>query len=73
MYIAFVHFSYMYSINPHYMMSSDYVDALDLNQQPEEGSQYWVAPYVKEVFEKYIVIKRPDIAEYMKNNSEMKL
>ena len=54
-------------------MSSDYIDALDMNLQPEDGSQYWVAPYVKEVFEKYIVIKRPDIAEYMKNNLEMKL
>lgn len=67
------HFSYMYSLNPHYMMSSDYIDALDMSLQPEDGSQYWVAPYVKEVFEKYVVIKRPDIADYIKNNTEMKL
>jgi hypothetical protein len=67
------HFAYMYSLNPHYMMSSDYIDALDLGMQPEDESKYWVAPYVKEVFEKYVVIKRPDIAEYMRNNTEMRL
>lgn len=67
------HFAYMYSLNPHYMMSSDYIDALDLGMQPEEDSQYWVAPYVKDVFEKYIVTKRPDIAQYMKNHTMMKL
>ena len=55
------------------MMSSDYVDALDCDSEPEEGSQYWVANYVKEVFEKYIVTKRPDIADFMRNHTEMKL
>lgn len=67
------HFAYMYSLNPHYMMSSDYIDALDSGMQPEEDSQYWVAPYVKDVFEKYIVTIRPDIAEYMKNHTTMEL
>lgn len=67
------HFSYMYSLNPHYMMSSDYIDALDLNQQPEELSQYWVAPYVKEVFEKYIVTKQPVIAECLRTHLGMAL
>ena len=67
------HFSYMYMLNPHYMMSSDYMDALDCDSEPEEGSQYWVAPYVKEVFEKYIVTKRPDVADFMRNHTEMEL
>jgi hypothetical protein len=54
-------------------MSSDYIDALDLGLQPEQDSQYWVASYVKDVFEKYIVTKRPDIAEFMKNHTMMEL
>lgn len=66
------HFAYMYSLNPHYMMSSDYVDALDLGFQPEEGSQYWVAGYVSDVFEKYITT-RPEVAEYMRKHSGMNL
>lgn len=68
-----LHFAYMYSLNPEYMMSSDYVDALDLGQNPEEGSQYWVATYVSEVFEGIVKPKRPDIAEYMKAHTEMYL
>jgi hypothetical protein len=63
----------MYSLNPHYMMSTDYIDALDLGMQPEEDSQYWVAPYVKDVFEKYIDTIRPDIAEFLKNHTMMEL
>ena len=67
------HFSYIYLLNPEYMMSSDYVDALDCDSEPVEGSQYWVATYVKEVFEKYIVTNRPDIANFMRNHTEMEL
>ena len=67
------HFAYMYSLNPQYMMASDYVDALDLDLEPEEGSQFWVESYVTNVFEKYIVAIRPDIADYMRSHTEMKL
>lgn len=67
------HFSYMYMLNPQYMMSSDYMDALDCDSKPEEGSQYWVDSYVKKVFEKYIVTKRPDVADFMRNHTEMEL
>jgi hypothetical protein len=62
----------MYSLNPHYMMSNDYVDALDLGCQPEEGSQYWVAGYVSDVFEKYITTC-PKVAEYMRKHTGMNL
>lgn len=67
------HFAYMYSLNPQYMMASDYVDALDLGLEPEDGSQYWVESYVTNVFEKFIVAKRPDIADYMRSHTEMNL
>ena len=68
-----LHFAYMYSLNPEYMMSSDYVDSLDLGMKPEEGSQYWVASYVSKVFEEIVAPKRSDIAEYMRTHSEMEL
>lgn len=73
LHLFILHFAYMYSLNPEYMMSSDYVDALDLGMKPEEGSQYWVATYVSKVFEEIVLPKRPDIAEYMRNNTEMQL
>lgn len=68
-----LHFAYMYSLNPHYMMSSDYVDALDCGMTPMEGSQYWVATHVTDVFKKYVAPNRPDVAEYMRGCSEMEL
>lgn len=68
-----LHFAYMYSLNPHYMMSSDYFDALDCGMTPMEGSQYWVATHVADVFKKYVAPNRPDVAEYMRECSEMEL
>lgn len=73
LHLFILHFAYMYSLNPHYMMSMDYVDALELGIPPEEGAQYWVATHVKEVFEKYVITKRPDIAEYMRAHTKMEL
>lgn len=60
-------------INSHYMMSSDYVDSLDVGMEPEEDSQYWAAPYVRKVFEEIVMSKRPDVAEYMRSHTEMEL
>lgn len=73
LHLFILHFAYMYSLNPEYMMSSDYVDAFDLGQNPKEGSQYWVATYVSEVFEGIVKPKCPDIAEYMKAHTEIDL
>lgn len=67
------HFAYLFSLNDHYMMSSDYVDALDLGLQPEENSQYWVAKFVQDAFDTIIKIQRPDIAKALKNNTNMYL
>lgn len=73
LHLFILHFAYMYSLNPQYMMSSDYVDALDVGMEPEEGSQYWVASYVSKVYEEIVKSKRPDIAEYMRTHTEMEL
>ena len=43
-----LHISYTFFVNFHYMMSSDYLDALELGMQPEDNSQYWVAPFCSE-------------------------
>lgn len=52
-------------------MSSDYIDYLEMNIQPEEGSQYWVAPFVQESFDKIIKTKRYDIAKEIKRHTTM--
>ena len=48
------HLSMLFSYNPHYLMASDYRDCLDLGLSPEAGSEYWIAPFAQEAFDKYI-------------------
>jgi len=67
------HFAYIFYLNDHYFMSSDYVDSLDLGLSPEEESQYWVAPFIQKIFDEIIVKKRPDIAAEIKNNTNTQL
>jgi hypothetical protein len=67
------HFAYIFYINENYMMSSDYIDSLDVDMLPEEGSQYWVAHFIQNIFDRVIKLKRPDIADEIKNNTMMQL
>lgn len=71
--IFILHFAYLFTLNAHYMISSDHLDALELGYTPEEGSQYWVAPFIQKIFDTVIKVHRPDIAEIMKGNSAMTL
>jgi hypothetical protein len=67
------HFAYIFYINDHYMMSSDYIDCLDIGVTPEENSQYFVAGFIQKAFDEIIKVKRPDIAEEIKRNTQMEL
>jgi len=67
------HFAYLFYLNGHYMMSSDYADAMDVGYPPEEGSQYFVAPYVQTVFNKFLKLKRPDLAKELIDSTSMEL
>jgi hypothetical protein len=71
--IFILHFSYLFYLNDHYMMSSDYVDSLECGITPEEGSQYNVAPFVQKIFDDVIKRNRMDLAEEIKKNTSMKL
>ena len=71
--IFILHLSYVFCLYQHYMMSSDYMDYLDLGMQPPENSQYWVAPFVQKVFDEVIKIHRPDVASYILENTSMHL
>lgn len=68
-----LHLGYVFFLNDHYMMSSDHLDALECNMEPEENSQYWVAPFVQDIFHDVITPSRPDITAAIKANSAMQL
>jgi hypothetical protein len=55
------------------MGSSDYLDYLDAGQTPPSGCENWVSPFVQEIFDNVLKKYRPDLAELVKNNSQMEL
>lgn len=69
--IFIFHFAYCIFLNPHYIMASDYTDALDCGASPEEGSERWVAPFVQEIFDKYVKTRCPELAVYITKNHAM--
>ena len=71
--IFILHFAYLFVLNEHYMMSSDYIDNLECGIEPKEGTQYYVAPFIQEIFDKVIKKYRMDIALEIKNKVCMKL
>lgn len=71
--IFILHLGYLFFLNDHYMMSSDYVDALDCNMQPEENSQLWVAPFIQDTFNSIITQHHPDITAAIKASTDMQL
>lgn len=68
-----LHFAYVFWLHDHYMMSSDYTDSLEFHMQPEEGSQYWVAPYVQEMFDQVFRPNRPDLYQAINQATAMQL
>lgn len=71
--IFIMHFIYLFYINPHYMNSSDFRDCLDCGIEPQQGSEYWVAPYIQEIFTIRIKRKRPDLAQLLHQQTPMNL
>ena len=71
--VFILHLAYIFFLNDHYMTSSDYLDALECGMTPEQDSQYWVAPFVQEVFDDIIAKQRPDIAATVKQQTCMHL
>ena len=67
------HFAYLFYLNDHYLMSSDYFDHLDAGMTPKEGSQYWVAPFIQKIFDDWIKPNRQDIADEIKSKTSMAL
>ena len=71
--ILVLHLSYLFYMKEHYMGSSDYIDSLDLGATPESNSQYFVAPFVQEIFNSVIKKSRMDVVLEIKNKTAMLL
>ena len=57
--------------SPLSIMSTDYVDYLDCNETPPEGSQYWVAPFVTKFFKGNLDLIDESCMKYLRDNTLM--
>jgi len=57
-------------LKPYYASSSDYMDHLELDLSPPEGSQYWVAPFMQKEFDR-LHASNKKLAEVILNSSYM--
>jgi hypothetical protein len=64
---------YMFTIKPCFITSSDYIDSLEASLEPVEGSQYFVSPFVQEIFDDIINIRRPDLAQELRSTTFIQL
>jgi hypothetical protein len=71
--ILVLHLSYLFCLNEHYMMSSDYIDHLECGLTPPQDSEYLVAPFVQRMFDSVIKKSRLDIAKEIKKITAMNL
>jgi hypothetical protein len=71
--VLILHLSYLFFAKGHYMTSSDHLDCLECGVTPEPDSQYWVAPFVQEIFDQIIKPYRPDLAATIKQHTAMQL
>ena len=67
------HISHLFLVCEHYMASSDYVDALEVGMTPEDGSQYWVAPFVQEALDRCVTPLYPAAMAALATHTEMML
>jgi len=71
--VLILHVAYLFFAKGYYMASSDYIDCLECGLTPEPDSQYWVAPFVQEIFDQIVARYRPDIAATIRNHTSMHL
>jgi len=71
--VLILHVAYLFFASGHYMMSSDYRDSMDCGMTPEPDSEYWVAPFVQDIFDQTVVKERPDIAATIRQHTSMHL
>ena len=52
--IMMIHVSFIFYLEPTYLMASDYLDCLEVGETPPEGSTKWVSPFAQQAFDTYI-------------------
>ena len=57
--------------SPISIMSTDYMDSLDCNSPPPDGSEYWVAPFITKFFNSNLDLIDESCMKYLRDNTHM--
>lgn len=49
-----IHLSFIFHLNSHYLMASDYLDCMEMGMIPPVGSENWIAQFAQDAFDKII-------------------
>jgi hypothetical protein len=71
--VFILHLAYLFYTKEQYMMSSDYVDSLECGITHQPDSQYFVAPFVQEIFDTVIKKSRLDLVMEIKSKTAILL
>jgi hypothetical protein len=71
--IFIMHLSYLFYLRDDYMRSPDYADSIEFGLKPEEGSEFYVSPFIQDLFDEVIKANRPDLAAVIKKKTMMQL
>ena len=63
-----IHLAFIFHLNGHYMMASDYMDCMEMNMTPPSGSERWLAPYAQLAFDEFI---KPKMASFVREHCVM--
>lgn len=61
-----IHLSFIFHLNPEYLMSSDYMEYLEVGEKPPVGCESQIAPFAQQAFDKYIK-PHSKLAKYIKS------
>lgn len=60
-----LHLSFIFHLNPQYLMASNYMDYMDEGQTPPAGSENWIARFAQDAFDK-VIKPHKKISEFIK-------
>lgn len=67
-----LHLSFIFHLNPHFLMASDYRDYMEEGLTPPEGSEAWIAPFAQDVFDR-VIKPHEEIANFILSTCYLKI
>ena len=68
-YISSLFLSLLLMIDSAIIMSSDYIDHMDMNMEPPENSQLWIPDFAQNFIDTKVTKLHPELKQFIKENN----